>query len=862
MNLVKGTRDVRIRAAQYGIHMMCFVVNRFDGYFDDQTEIAVRRYQQKYGLAATGTLNDPTWVSILNEVKDIQAALRRKGFYHGAIDGLGDPETFNAVKSFQSANGLAADAMVGSATRAKLMRSGSNEVQSSDLPLSQGASGDKVLYLQYGLYILCCDPNGVDGSFGAGTLAAVKKFQAKYGLTADGVVGADTWNKLCSLITVIQTALNAAGHNVGTVDGIAGPGTYAALINYQTANGLVADGMAGPATRTSLLGEAGDGGADSFPLSQGATGSIVLALQYGLFICCYNPNGADGTFGPGTAVAVKKFQTKYGLPVTGVVDTQTWEKLREKISPIQKALRNRGYTLEGTNGVAGIQTYNAVIAFQQSAGLVADGMAGNATLTALGLASGTGYGTTSAVLSLNSNGALTNYLQHLLRALGYTTVNKTGVFDIATKDAVIAFQTSRYLDADGIVGPATWSAIFSAYNIPAAGTGVEKMVNIAKLELSLAFQEDNDNNITPYGQWYGMNSEPWCAMFVSWCAHYAGILGTKVPRFAYCPSGVNWYADRGKFFRTTSNYKVRIGDTVFFWSTTDNAVGHTGIVIDATPDTITTIEGNASNGVRRKTYSRYNTYVYGFGCNDGPVSQITYTPPTQEEIDEKLLSKFESLVKASSYYDENIALSLNQEILLYNHPQLRVSVEFVPSVNRYESFPAAMTLQISNNGEASSGFMSELEVLETQLVSGYTVKDNYTEIFMEVGNGNAKIAYSTYMEGGKTWFKVSMVACSSVEIDAHTSAEYSFVLSVAYSDDDPDPTFKKIPVEALVPFVEEDNVPVSAQAKLAYLLPDKDSLITFLEITAGVVVIAGLGYLAVAYGAAEFIAALLTMLAA
>lgn len=848
MNLVKGTKDVRIRAAQYGVHMMCFVVNRFDGYFDDQTEIAIRRYQQKYGLTTTGTLNDSTWASLLIEVKDIQNALRRKGFYHGAIDGLGDPETFNAVKSFQSANGLAADAMVGSATRAKLMRNGSSEVQPSDLPLSQGSSGDKVLYLQYGLYILCCDPNGVDGSFGAGTFAAVKKFQAKYGLAADGVVGTGTWNKLCSLITVIQSALNAAGYNVGTVDGIAGPGTYAALINYQAANGLVADGMAGPATRTSLLGEAGDGGTDSFPLSQGASGSIVLALQYGLFICCYDPNGADGTFGPGTASAVKKFQTKYGLSATGIVDTQTWEKLREKISPIQKALRNRGYTIEGTNGVAGIQTYNAVIAFQQSASLVADGMAGNATLTALGLATGTGYGTTSAVLSLNSNGALTNYLQHLLRSLGYTTVNKTGVFDIATKDAVIAFQTSRYLDADGIVGPATWSAIFSAYSIPVAGTGVEKMVNIAKYELALAFQEDNDNNITPYGQWYGMNSEPWCAMFVSWCAHYAGVLNTKVPRFAYCPSGVNWYADRGKFFRTTSNYKVRIGDTVFFWSTTDNAVGHTGIVIDATPNTITTIEGNASNGVRQKTYSRYNTYVYGFGCNDGPVSQIPYTPPTQEEIDEKCLNKFESLVKASSYYptnDDNFELSLNQEIFLIYEPQFRVSVEFATSVNRYNNVSAATTFQISNNGEVSNGLIAEIEALETQLVGGYTVTDNLMEIFMEIGYGNAKLAYSTYMEGATTWLKSSMVACSSVEIDAYTSVEYSFVFSVAISDDDSNPNVDKMPVQEVVPFLQEESDPVKLAARIAYLLSDKDSLeylASSLAVVGTIATVAGIVY--------------------
>ena len=105
-----------------------------------------------------------------------------------------------------------------------------------------------------------------------------------------------------------------------------------------------------------------------------------------------------------------------------------------------------------------------MIAFQSSAGLVADGMAGNATLTALGLTTETSYGTTSAVLSLYSTGALTNYLQYLLRALGYNNVEKTGLFDNTTKNAVIAFQTAKNLDSDGVVGPATWAAIFADYN--------------------------------------------------------------------------------------------------------------------------------------------------------------------------------------------------------------------------------------------------------------------------------------------------------------------------------------------------------------------------------------------------------------
>ena len=40
-----------------------------------------------------------------------------------------------------------------------------------------------------------CGSSGVDGDFGSGTEKAVKNFQKEHGLTADGIVGKDTWKK-------------------------------------------------------------------------------------------------------------------------------------------------------------------------------------------------------------------------------------------------------------------------------------------------------------------------------------------------------------------------------------------------------------------------------------------------------------------------------------------------------------------------------------------------------------------------------------------------------------------------------------------------------------------------------------------
>ncbi|MFJ6355374.1 GH25 family lysozyme [Streptomyces sp. NPDC092046] len=95
-----------------------------------------------------------------------------------------------------------------------------------------------------------------DGVFGPATTTAVKAFQTRNGLQADGVIGADTWNKLIRTVRQGSTgeAVKAAQVQLGVkADGAFGPATTTAAKNFQTRNRLKADGIVGPNTWNKLV---------------------------------------------------------------------------------------------------------------------------------------------------------------------------------------------------------------------------------------------------------------------------------------------------------------------------------------------------------------------------------------------------------------------------------------------------------------------------------------------------------------------------------------------------------------------------------------------------------------------------------
>lgn len=134
-------------------------------------------------------------------------------------------------------------------------------------------SGDAVRDIQERLSALSfgCgdDPRG---EFGPGTLEAVEGFQRDRGLNPDGIVGPDTWRSLYEAgyrlgdrllflrrpmlrgedVAELQVRLNNLGFDAGKPDGIFGPDTQRAIVDFQGNRGLAADGVAGPEVVTEL----------------------------------------------------------------------------------------------------------------------------------------------------------------------------------------------------------------------------------------------------------------------------------------------------------------------------------------------------------------------------------------------------------------------------------------------------------------------------------------------------------------------------------------------------------------------------------------------------------------------------------
>jgi hypothetical protein len=128
-------------------------------------------------------------------------------------------------------------------------------------------------------------------------------------------------------LAALQVALQSRGLYAGAIDGVKGPGTITAIKRFQRRVGLTPNGIPGRATRKAL-GRYGTHVLGSRPLTRGATGWDVAALQFLLAWHGFPSATIDGGLGVRTELALRRFQRWAGLEPDGVAGASTYAALR------------------------------------------------------------------------------------------------------------------------------------------------------------------------------------------------------------------------------------------------------------------------------------------------------------------------------------------------------------------------------------------------------------------------------------------------------------------------------------------------------------------------------------------------------
>ena len=238
----------------------------------------------------------------------------------------------------------------------------------------------------------------IDGVFGPTTESAVMEFQRAFNLTPDGIVGKATWYKIIAIFNAVKRINDLASEGISLNE-------VTRLFNTE--------------------------------LSLGDSGPEVFELQYLLsLVGAYEQEipiiSIDGSFGEATESAVKAFQRNYGISDTGVVAYATWDQL-----------------------------YRAYLGIL---GSLPEGYFGENALPYPGM-----------VLRIGSQGesvrALQEYLNYISRTYSQISpVTVDGIFGPGTQNAVREFQSVFGLTESGIVGAQVWDAITSVYRDLYLGT--------------------------------------------------------------------------------------------------------------------------------------------------------------------------------------------------------------------------------------------------------------------------------------------------------------------------------------------------------------------------------------------------------
>lgn len=271
-------------------------------------------------------------------------------------------------------------------------------ISAPSTPLRLGSAGDAVRALQIRLNRISDNYPSIpkiaipDGVFSYDTEDAVRKFQEIFSLTPDGIVGKATWYRTQFIYNAVKRL-----------------------------NELDSEGISLSEVTSQYNDE----------LSLGSRGLDVANVQYFInymsaFYDTVPPLAIDGIYGPSTEDAVRAVQRTFGLPVTGILDLDTWEIL-----------------------------YRTYLGFVST--------------IPLKYVEGNVVPYPGIPLRLGSSSDAVRLLQEYLNYIATVftelpTIPVTGYFGNQTEEAVLAFQRRAGIEPTGTVAAATWLAITTLYS--------------------------------------------------------------------------------------------------------------------------------------------------------------------------------------------------------------------------------------------------------------------------------------------------------------------------------------------------------------------------------------------------------------
>lgn len=399
-----------------------FTVSNF---FDDTLENKIKEFQTANGLTSDGIVGSGTWKVLFPVLKkrtgsqagarEMQALLNYQNYPVGTPDGLFGTGTETVLKAYQKARQLDADGICGEKTWQSLTLEEPFETEvlvdqngDSTALCEMGDSNDVVRQLQQRLATQY--PLNVTGTYDSATNQYVLAYQTANSITANGIVGPITWNKLFPILKMgrgtkdqvraLQVLLYRQKHGL-LIDGVFGSGTQAAVKAYQTLRNLTSDSIVGantwaslclatpPAGNTLYFGTGGSSSGSGTIYRQGDTGAAIHQIKRRMAVESMFTGTVNAVFDAELTYAVKVFQASEDIRVDGLVGPVTWSLLfpivkkqtgqQEGAKAVQALLNLNGYNVGTPDGLFGTGSENKLKQFQTANGLDSDGVCGAKT---------------------------------------------------------------------------------------------------------------------------------------------------------------------------------------------------------------------------------------------------------------------------------------------------------------------------------------------------------------------------------------------------------------------------------------------------------------------------------------------------